>query len=84
MQAIDNLTRAEKINLINQLQKDIGWYPLLVLCIEDVRNHLEDLGDDMPSDEALRQSCAYVYRKWDGGDLWNDAVHWASEICEKV
>ena len=78
---IENLTQSEKYELLNKLNKSLGYYPILVLSIDDVREHLLDCTlEDVP-DDVLHKACDYVARKYDIGNDAMEAIHWASELC---
>lgn len=61
---IENLTRAELIELHFAIEKKLGWYGVVTLCAEDVADHIQEQGNSpMPSEADIRAACAYVARK---------------------
>jgi hypothetical protein len=61
-----------------------GWYPLLVLEVDDVLEQaLEDFDDHPGLRSLLAQACARVASKWEchGDELWN-AQRWAIDLAE--
>ena len=81
---IDKLTQSEQFELLDKLNKSLGYYPILVLSIEDVRAHLLDVTLDDVSDDALHQACAYVACKYDTSHDAIESIHWASEVCLSI
>lgn len=78
---IENMTNEKKFALLDKLNKSLGFYPILVLAVEDVRDHLWDADEANPSDEDLYRACAYVASHYDIGNHAVEAIHWASEVC---
>jgi hypothetical protein len=78
---IQTLTRSEQIELLHKLQDALGWYSVTMLCFEDVRDYIQENDLPMPSDEAIKESCAIVARKADSdhSHLWQWAYELASE-----
>jgi len=76
-----NMTRDEKIQMLTALQKDLGWYPLMTMCVEDLKDRIEGDGLPMPPDDVLHQACAYVARKYefDASYAFDWAVEYATE-----
>jgi hypothetical protein len=79
---IKNLTRDEQIKLYYQLEKALGWYGIVTLCVEDVKQYVEDNQLSMPSDERIRQACAYVSRKNDESSY--PFIEWALEVVDEL
>jgi hypothetical protein len=78
---IENMNHEQKMELLLKLNKSLGFYPILVISTDDVREHLKDsIEDDIP-EEALHNACAYVARKYETGNDFVDAIEWASELC---
>ena len=78
---IENLTDNEKFELLNNLNKSLGYYPILVLSIDDVRDHIFDSTSDNVPDEVLHRACAYVARKYEISYDFLESIQWASELC---
>jgi hypothetical protein len=76
---IENLTREEQIQLYYQLEKALGWYAIVSLCTEDVKDYIEENELEMPSDSDIEQACAYVSRKHDESSY--PFIEWAVEIA---
>ncbi len=74
---IENLTRDEQIQLYYQLEKSLGWYGIVMLCVEDVKQYAEDNQLPVPSDASIHQACAYVSRKHDESSY--PFIEWAME-----
>ena len=74
------MTDAEKIKKVQEYLHDLGWYPILILDIEDVREHLEDTADQPIDEGALRKCCEYVARKMDTSHEFMNAIEWASDL----
>ncbi len=70
---------SEKIKKVQEYLLDLGWYPILILDIDDVKEHLKDLVDDI-DEKKVRDVCAYVYRHM---DIWQEsitAIEWAVHL----
>lgn len=82
---IENLTKEQKWELKNQLEKDLGVYSLLVLCIDDLKDYYENEDQTPPPDEVLKQACYYVWRKWENScDEFSCAVDWALKVTDEI
>lgn len=79
---IENLTREEKVNLIIQLEKSVGWFPVVTLDVEDLRERFTDQGEDVPPDWVLHRACEYVYRK--NCEESTHLIDWAQEIATEI
>jgi hypothetical protein len=78
---VKTLDRSDQIKLIMELERALGWYPVVTLDVEDLRERfIQDL--TVPSDEILHQACNYVYRKNDENS--NDLLDWAQEVAEEL
>jgi hypothetical protein len=83
---IKDMTREEQIKAFNELQSALGWYPILSLCVEDIKEYILERNDNfgpdeawpMPDDEAIHDACQYVARKFDT-DAYSHAMEWAVE-----
>lgn len=78
---IENMTRDKQIELYHQLGEALGWYSVTVVCVEDVRSYIQENDLPMPTDEAIKESCAIVARKADEdhSHLWQWVYELASE-----
>lgn len=81
---IQTLSRQEQIELYHQLGEALGWHGVVVLCVEDVANYIEQEGEPVPSNEVLNEVCAYVARKAEEEHwhLWARAAEVAREYQE--
>jgi hypothetical protein len=77
---LENLTRDEQIQLYYQLEKALGWYGIVTLCVEDVKDYVENNQMLMPSDSEIHQACAYVSRKHDESSY--PFIEWAVEVIK--
>lgn len=74
------MTNAEKIKKMQEYLHDLGWYPILILDIDDVKEHIEEtVGGDI-DEKLIRKVCEYVARKMDTSYEFLNAVEWASEL----
>jgi hypothetical protein len=79
---IKTLDRSDQIKLIMELERALGWYPVVTLDVEDLRERFVDQELTIPPDAVLHQACAYVYRKNDENS--NDLLDWAQEVAEEL
>ena len=70
---------SEKIKKVQEYLHELGWFPILILDIDDVKEHLKDLVDDI-DEERVRKVCEYVARKMDTSYEFLNAVEWASDL----
>jgi hypothetical protein len=78
---ISTLDRSEQINLLSQLEKALGWYPIVSLDVDDLRERFEDL-EEKPTDWVLHRACHYVSRKnnEENGHLYE----WAQDVALEI
>ena len=81
---IEKMTNEQKFALLDKLNKSLGFYPILVLAVEDVRDHLWDAHEANPSDEDLHRACAYVARKYEISHDALESIQWAAEETIKL
>lgn len=81
---IEKMTNEQKFALLDKLNKSLGFYPILVLTVEDVRDHLWDAHEANPSDEDLHRACSLVGRYYDIGNDGLEVIHWAAEEAIKL
>jgi|DEB3_MinimDraft_2_1074329.scaffolds.fasta_scaffold44095_2 hypothetical protein len=76
---ISTLDRSDQIGLLSQLEEALGWYPIVSLDVEDLRERFIDEGEDVPPDWILHRACKYVSRKndEDNGHLYE----WAQDVA---
>lgn len=74
------MTNGEKIKKMQEYLHDLGWYPILILDIDDVKEHIKDYVDGDIDEERVRKVCAYVARKMDTSYEFLNAVEWASDL----
>jgi hypothetical protein len=84
----ENLTFDEKLTLWKQLNRELGWYPIAGIGIEDVEDRLEQMLDEgeietMPSEDEIHQAMQYVARKAHIGDDVLAWTEWAVEVAIK-
>jgi len=79
---IENMTRDEQIKLYYQLEKALGWYGIVVLCVEDVSDYISENEMTMPSKESIVQACAYVSSKHDESSY--PFIEWAAERATAI
>ena len=78
---IENLTRAELFELYFAIEKKLGWYGIVILCADDVKNYIEENGLEMPSDSEIHRACSYVARKHDESSY--PFIEWALEVIKE-
>lgn len=78
---LENLNRAELFELYFAIEKKLGWYSIVTLCADDVKDYIEENGLEMPSDSEIHQACAYVSRKHDESSY--PFIEWALEVIER-
>jgi hypothetical protein len=76
---ISTLDRSEQISLLSQLEKALGWYPIVSLDVDDLKERFIDEGADVPPDWVLHSACHYVSRKnnEENGHLYE----WAQDVA---
>jgi hypothetical protein len=74
------MTNEEKIKKMQEWLHDLGWYPILILGIDEVKEHIKDtVGGDI-DEERVRKACAYVARNTVTAYEFLNAVEWASDL----
>jgi hypothetical protein len=79
---IENMTRDEQIKLYYQLEKALGWYGIVTLCVEDVSDYISENEMPMPSEAGIAQACAYVSRKHNESSY--PFIEWAAELAIEI
>ena len=59
---VKTLDKPAQIRLLMDLEEALGWYPIVSLDVEDLRERFEDL-EETPTDWVLHRACHYVSRK---------------------
>lgn len=78
---VKTLNRSEQINLLSQLEEALGWYPIVSLDIEDLRDRFEDL-EEKPTDWILHRACKYVFRK--NCEDSSHLIEWAQDVALEI
>ena len=78
---IKTLSNDQKLILLRQLEEHFGWYPIVTLTIEDVRERFRD-DETMPPNRILHTACKYVMRKND--EESTHLIDWAQEIAQEI
>lgn len=70
--------------MILNCQDPAGWYPLIVLTVEDTLEHAREMFHEHPELERLiADGCARVGHKWeDFGDTLYEARRWAIDVAQ--
>jgi len=79
---ISTLDRPDQIKLIMELERALGWYPVVTLDVEDLRERFIDQGEAMPSDAVLHQACDYVFSK--NNEDSSHLLEWAQDVATKL
>jgi hypothetical protein len=79
---IENMTRDEQIKLYHQLEKALGWYGIVTLCADDVKDLMTVREMTIPEDEVIKNACAYVARKADIDHTFE--IEWAAELATEI
>ena len=79
---ISTLDRADQIRLIMELERALGWYPVVTLDVEDLRERFIDQELDVPSNAILHQACSYVFRK--NNEDSSHLLEWAQDVAEEL
>ena len=74
---IENMNREELITAFFAIEKKLGWFSVATLCVDDVKMHIEQSGEAMPSDEDIFLACRSVA---DNAQAEIDCyIEWAAE-----
>jgi hypothetical protein len=76
---IKTLDKSAQIRLLMALEEALGWYPIVSLDVDDLRERFVDEGADVPPDWVLHRACHYVSRKnnEENGHLYE----WAQDVA---
>jgi hypothetical protein len=79
---VKTMDRSEQINLLSQLEEALGWYPIVSLDIDDLRERFVDEELTAPPDWVLHRACKYVSRKnnEENGHLYE----WAQDVALEI
>ena len=79
---ISTLDRSDQIRLIMELERALGWYPVVTLDVEDLRERFIDQELDVPPDAILHQACSYVFRK--NNEDSSHLLEWAQDVATEL
>jgi metal-dependent HD superfamily phosphatase/phosphodiesterase len=79
---VKTLDRSDQIKLIMELERALGWYPVVTLDVEDLRERFVDQELTVPPAAILHQACDYVYRK--NYEESSHLLEWAQEVAEEI
>lgn len=79
---VKTMDRPDQIQLLMELERALGWYPIVTLDIDDVRERFIDQGADVPSDVVLHQACDYVFRK--NNEDSSHLLEWAQDVALEI
>ena len=80
------VTQDSRIDIVRRFHEaadELGWFPVLVLCAEDVADTLRSRvsDDEMPSDEDIYAAADRVSRKAELPDAYEAVMDWACELA---
>jgi hypothetical protein len=76
---IEGMSREEQIQLYYQLEKSLGWYSIVNLCVDDVKGYMRENEMPMPCEADIAQACVRVSHKHDESSY--PFIEWAAEIA---
>ena len=79
---ISTLDRSDQIKLIMELERALGWYPVVTLDVEDLRERFVNQELTVPPDWVLHRACGYVFRK--NCEDSSHLLEWAQEVAEEI
>lgn len=79
---VKTLDRSDQIKLIMELERALGWYPVVTLDVEDLRERFVDQELTVPPDAVLHQACSYVSRK--NNEDSSHLLEWAQDVAEEL
>jgi hypothetical protein len=79
---VKTLDKPAQIRLLMDLEEALGWYPIVSLDVDDLRELFICRGADVPSDDILHQACKYVHRK--NNEDSSHLMDWAQEVAEEL
>lgn len=82
--AVDRLSADDAQRMMLDCRYPAGWYPLLVLTVEDTLEQArEDLADHLDLPRLIADGCARVADKWESynDELW-EARRWAIGLAK--
>ena len=74
---VKTLDKPAQIRLLMDLEEALGWYPIVSLDVDDLRERFQDL--DKPSDWVLHRACHYVSRK--NCESNSHLLDWAQDVA---
>ncbi|MDE2392064.1 MAG: hypothetical protein KGL65_10705, partial [Rhodospirillales bacterium] len=71
--------------MIVECEWPAGWFPLMLLTVEDTLEYAREMFVDHPALRRLiADGCARVGNKWETyGDELSEAYRWAAELAEE-
>lgn len=83
--ATGTLSADEAQTMIVECQDQAGWYPLMILTVEDTLERAREMFADHPElPRLIGEGCEKVGRKWENyGDEAEHAIRWAIDNAEE-
>ncbi|MDE1990303.1 MAG: hypothetical protein KGI82_07505 [Betaproteobacteria bacterium] len=83
--ATGTLSADDAQTMIVECQDPAGWYPLMILTVEDALEYAREMFVDHPTlRRFIADGCARVGHKWETyGDELAEAFRWAAELAEE-
>ncbi|WP_234729631.1 hypothetical protein [Acidocella facilis] len=83
--ATGTLSAGEAQTIIVECLDPAGWYPLMILTVEDALARAREIFADHPElPSFIAEGCEKVGRKWENfGDELQEAINWAIENAEE-
>jgi hypothetical protein len=78
---VKTLDKPAQIRLLMDLEEALGWYPIVSLDVEDLRERFEDL-EEKPTDWVLHRACHYVSRK--NSETNSHLLDWAQDVALEI
>jgi hypothetical protein len=75
---VKTLDKPAQIRLLMDLEEALGWYPIVSLDVDDLRERFQDL-EEKPTDWVLHRACHYVSRKND--ETNSHLLDWAQDVA---
>jgi hypothetical protein len=75
---VKTLDKSAQIRLLMELEEALGWYPIVSLDVEDLRERFDDL-EEKPTDWVLHRACHYVSRK--NSETNSHLLDWAQDVA---
>jgi hypothetical protein len=77
------LTADDAQDIIVECERDAGWYPLLILSVDDaLQSALDEYRDHPKLRSYIVSACERVHRKWEGNSEERyTALEWATRLA---